>query len=386
MYHDETPWFNGLSEISPEKPSARLPARAGSVSRRSFLGYALSLPAAAGMAYGSGSRAQSGATGAPQANDSRVTSGDIPYRTMGRTGEKVSCIGLGGFHIGMQNDEQESIRIIRKAIDAGINFMDNSWDYNHGASEKRMGMALRDGYREKAFLMTKIDGRDKKTATEQLEESLQRLQTGHIDLLQFHEVIRMNDSDRIFAAGGALEAVVEAKKAGKVRYIGFTGHKAPEIHLKMFETAAQHSFHFDTVQMPLNLMDAHYHSFQAQVVPVAQKNGTAILGMKPMGDHFLLTSNTATPMDFLHYALNLPVSVVITGCDSLKVLEQAIEAAKSFHSLSQSEVQALLAKTAQAAKGGQFELYKTTHHFDSTHENPEWLGPAGEQITIAGQA
>jgi aryl-alcohol dehydrogenase-like predicted oxidoreductase len=315
-----------------------------------------------------------------------VAGGDIPYRTLGSTGEKVSCIGLGGFHIGKQSHERESIAIIRKAVDSGINFLDNCWDYNGGASEKRMGMALRDGYREKAFLMTKIDGRDKQTAAEQIDESLRRLQTDHIDLLQFHEVIRVNDPERIFAAGGALEAVTEAKRAGKIRYIGFTGHKAPEIHLKMFETADQHSFHFDAVQMPLNLMDAHYESFQAKVVPVALKNGTAVLGMKPMGDPFLLSSNTATPMEFLHYALNLPTSVVITGCDSLKVLDQAIAAATSFHPLNESEVQALLAKTAEAAKTGKFELYKTTHHFDSTHQNQEWLGPEGEQVAAAGAA
>ena len=298
----------------------------------------------------------------------------IPYRTLGRTGEKVSLIGLGGYHLGKQADPQESIRIIRTGLDEGVNFLDNCWDYNGGESEVRMGKALRDGYRQRAFLMSKIDGRTKAAATSQLNESLKRLQTDHIDLLQFHEIIRETDPDHVFAAGAALEVALEAKKAGKIRYIGFTGHKSPDIHLKMLATATQHKFTFDTVQMPLNVMDAHFESFEKKVLPVLLQSNIGVLGMKPMGDHVILESKTATAVECLHYAMNLPTSVVITGCDSVPILQQALQAARSFQPMSTSEVSALLAKTAKAAEAGQFELYKTSHHFDGTFANPQWLG------------
>lgn len=298
----------------------------------------------------------------------------VPTRVLGHTGERISMVGLGGYHIGMQSDEQESIRIIRTALDSGITFLDNCWDYNNGQSEIRMGKALRDGYRQKAFLMTKIDGRTRQAATQQLEESLRRLQTDHIDLLQFHEVIRDTDPDRIFAKGGGMEAVLEAKKHGKVRYIGFTGHKSPDIHLKMLNTAFAHDFTFDAVQMPLNVMDAHYDSFEKKVLPVLVKHNIGVLGMKPMGDKIILKSKTASPVECLHYAMNLPTSVVITGCDSLEILQQAIGAAKGFKPMSSGEVSSLLAKTAPAAAKGEFEEYKTTHNFDGTYQNPQWLG------------
>ena len=299
----------------------------------------------------------------------------IPYRILGRTGEKVSAIGIGGYHLGRPGLEaDESIRIVRSALDEGINFLDNCWDYNGGESEIRMGKALRDGYRQKAFLMTKIDGRDKATATSQINDSLKRLQTDRIDLLQFHEIIRESDPDRIFAAGGALEAVQQARKAGKVRYIGFTGHKSPEVHLKMFATASSHQFRFDAVQMPLNVMDHHFSSFETEVLPVLLKENIGVLGMKPMGDHFILQSKTVTAVECLHYPMNLPTSVVITGCDSLPILEQALNAARSFQPMSKEQVATLLAKTAQAARSGEYELYKTSHHFDGTFQNPQWLG------------
>jgi predicted aldo/keto reductase-like oxidoreductase len=297
----------------------------------------------------------------------------IPYRALGRTGEKVSLIGLGGYHLGKQTDPEESIRIIRRGIDEGINFLDNCWDYNGGESEIRMGKALRDGYRNKAFLMTKIDGRNRKAAATQLNESLRRLQTDRIDLLQFHEVIRDSDPDRIFAEG-AMEVVREAQKAGKIRFIGFTGHKSPDIHLKMLATASKHGFAFDAVQMPLNVMDAHFNSFEKRVLPMLTKDGMGVLGMKSMGDHFILGSKTVTAVECLHYAMNLPTSVVITGCDSLPILQQALDAARSFQPIDSAQVAALLAKTAKAAEAGQFELYKTTHQFDGTVANPQWLG------------
>ncbi len=298
----------------------------------------------------------------------------IPYRTLGRTKEKVSLIGLGGYHLGKQADPQESIRIIRTGLDEGISFLDNCWDYNDGESEIRMGNALRDGYRQKAFLMSKIDGRNKAAAASQINESLRRLQTDRIDLLQFHEVIRDTDPDRIFAEGGGMEAVLEAQTAGKIRFIGFTGHKSPGIHLKMLATASKHGFAFDAVQMPLNVMDAHFNSFEEKVLPVLLKNGIGVLGMKPMGDHIILKSKTATPVECLHYAMNLPTSVVITGCDSLPILQQALQAARSFQPMNSSQVAALLTRTAKAAEAGQFELYKTTHQFDGTVANPQWLG------------
>lgn len=299
----------------------------------------------------------------------------IPYRTLGRTGERVSCIGLGGYHLGQPGlPEAEAIRIIRAAVDRGINFLDNSWDYNDGASEVRMGKALRDGYRERAFLMTKIDGQTRKAAAEQIEESMRRLQTDVLDLLQFHEIIRMEDPARIFGSGGALEAAVEAREDGRVRYLGFTGHKGPTVHLRMLETAASAGFRFDAVQMPLNVMDAHFDSFEKRVLPVLTRERIGVLGMKPLGDRQVLESKTVTPTEGLHYALNLPTSVVITGCDSMEILDQAVRAATTFRPMAREQVDALLARTADAARHGRFERYKTTHDFDSTIAYPQWLG------------
>ena len=307
--------------------------------------------------------------------DTSDRSSGMIYRTLGQTGEKVSALGLGGYHIGKsQLTEEESIQLIRTAVDRGMNFLDNCWDYNNGVSEIRMGKALRDGYRQKAFLMTKIDGRTKQAAALQIDESLSRLQTDHVDLMQFHEVIRMEDPDRIFASGGAMESMLAAKRAGKVRYIGFTGHKDPFVHLRMLELAKAHDFHFDAVQMPLNVMDTHFRSFQQQVVPVLVQEKIGILGMKAFGDHFILNSNTVKPIECLHYSLNLPVSVQITGIDSMQILDQAFEAAKTFRPLSQQEVAALRERTRLAAASGQFELYKTTSHFDGTAHNPSYLG------------
>jgi predicted aldo/keto reductase-like oxidoreductase len=334
------------------------------------------LPATAAALLQSGDSALAAADASPADGDRprETTRGDMRYRQLGSTGEEVSLIGLGGHHIGRQKDETESVKIIRTAIDRGITFLDNSWDYHDGGSEIRMGKALRGGYREKAFVMTKIDGRTRKAAAEQIDESLKRLQTDRIDLLQHHEVIRLEDPDRIFAPDGAMEAVVAAKKAGKIRYIGFTGHKDPVVHLRMLEVARKHRFHFDTAQMPLNLMDAHFRSFGRQVVPELVKEKIGVLGMKSMGDGLLLKSKTVTPIECLHYAMNLPTSVVITGIDSLKILDQALEAVRTFQPLSVEETTALLARTAKAASSGEFELFKTSPQFDSTAKHPEWLG------------
>jgi aryl-alcohol dehydrogenase-like predicted oxidoreductase len=300
--------------------------------------------------------------------------GEMLYRQLGRTNEKVSLIGLGGHHIGRPPSEQDGIKLIHAAIDRGINFMDNSWDYHDGGSEIRMGKALQNGYRDKVFLMTKIDGRTKKEAMRQIDQSLMRLKTDRIDLLQHHEVIRLEDPDRIFADGGAQEAFLEARQAGKIRYIGFTGHKDPMVHLRMLEMAAQHNFRFDTVQMPLNVMDAHFRSFEKQVLPVLLKDGIGVLGMKSMGDQIILKSKTVKPIECLHYSMNLPVSTVITGIESMPILEQALEAVRTFQPMEQAAVAALLQRTAQAAAKGEYEKFKTTSQFDSTAKKPQYLG------------
>ncbi len=300
--------------------------------------------------------------------------GDMLYRALGRTGEQVSILGVGGFHIGKQKEEKESIQIIRSAIDRGINFMDNSWDYNEGVSEIRMGKALRDGYRAKVFLMTKFDGRTRESAAKQLDESLARLQTDHVDLWQFHENIRLEDPDRFFDKGGAMEAMLSAKQAGKIRYIGFTGHKDPLVHLRMLDLAQKHKFQFDTAQMPINVMDAHFRSFAHRVVPQLMEQGIGLLGMKSMGDGVILKSGVVKPIECLHYSMSLPTSVVITGIDSMRILDQALEAVRTFVPLTHDQLTALLDRTKTAAADGRFELFKTTNRFDSTAKHPEWLG------------
>jgi len=301
--------------------------------------------------------------------------GEMPTRILGRTGERVSALGLGGSHIGSkERARREAVRIIRTALDRGLTFMDNSWDYNEGESEVRLGKALKDGYRKKAFVMTKVDGRTKKEASRQINQSLKRLGVDHVDLMQHHEIIRFDDADKIFSEGGAMEAFAEAKKAGKIRYIGFTGHKDPHVHLYMLEKAKASGFRFDTVQMPLNVLDAHFRSFQAHVLPVLVKEKIGVLGMKSMGSGVLLKSRVVTPIQCLHYALSLPTSVVITGIDSMDILEQAFRAVRTFEPFTQKQIKDLLAKTSKAASTGKYELFKTSSHFDSTAQNPKWLG------------
>jgi aryl-alcohol dehydrogenase-like predicted oxidoreductase len=305
---------------------------------------------------------------------STIKRGDMVYRTLGRTGEEVSIVGLGGHHIGRPADEAEGIRIIRQAIDHGITFMDNCWDYHDGGSELRMGKALRDGYRAKVFLMTKIDGRTREAAARQIDESLRRLETDRIDLLQHHEVIRLEDPDRIFAQGGAQEAVLEARAAGKIRYIGFTGHKDPLVHLRMLETARRHGFRFDAVQMPLNVMDGHFRSFERQVLPVLIRDQIGVLGMKSMGDGVILESGVVSPIECLHYAMSLPTSVVITGMERMDRVDQAVQAVRTFQPLTREQLAALRQRTVQAAADGRYELFKTSARFDGTAHHPEWLG------------
>jgi aryl-alcohol dehydrogenase-like predicted oxidoreductase len=303
--------------------------------------------------------------------------GDMRYRKFGRADVEVSVIGLGGHHIGRPKSESESIQLIRTAIDAGLNFMDNSWDYHEGGSELRMGKALKDGYRDKVFLMTKINGRTRAEAAKQIDQSLKRLQTDRLDLLQHHEVIRLEDPDRIFAEDGAQQAVLAAQKAGKVRYVGFTGHKDPLVHLRMLEVSAEHGFRFDAAQMPLNVLDAHFRSFARKVVPLLVKEGIAVLGMKSMADGYALRSKTVSPIECLQYALSLPTATVITGIESMAILKQALEAVKTFKPLTADQVAALLARTAPAAAHGQFEPFKISNGFDGTAQHPEWLGAPG---------
>jgi aryl-alcohol dehydrogenase-like predicted oxidoreductase len=302
-----------------------------------------------------------------------ASSDGMIYRHLGTTGEQVSAIGLGGYHVGVPQDENEGIRIIRSAVDRGITFLDNSCDYHDGKSEILMGKALRDGYRKRVFLMTKFNGRTREAAARNIDESLRRLQVDVIDLIQFHENIRLEDPDRYFAPVGAHEAVMAAKQAGKVRYIGFTGHKDPLVHIRMLDLAAQHKFHFDSCQMPLNVLDYHFRSFAHNVVPRLVKEGTAVLGMKPMASGNVFKAGVATAIECLHYALNLPTSVVITGCDSMERLDQAFQAARTFKPFSPSELAALVAKTKEAALSGVYEPFKTTAEFDGTAQHPEWL-------------
>jgi predicted aldo/keto reductase-like oxidoreductase len=361
------------------QPLARY-ARDMDISRRQFLkqtsgSLALGVAASQALIRPISAAAQAAAESSDRTQQSEKREGDMIYRQLGQTGERVSLIGLGGYHLGKpQLSDEESIKIVRAAIGHGITYLDNCWDYNGGNSELRMGKALRDGYRAKVFLMTKIDGRTRQEARRQIDESLKRLQTDHVDLMQHHEVIRMEDPDRIFAEGGSQEAMLEARKAGKIRYIGFTGHKDPLIHLRMLGIASEHGFHFDAVQMPLNVMDAHFRSFEDQVLPALIKNGIGVEAMKPFGDHFILQSGTVQPIECLHYSMTLSASVVITGVDSMQMLNQALEAARTYQPMTKEEIAELLARTRSAALHGQFELYKTSSHFDGTAHNPQWLG------------
>ncbi len=307
----------------------------------------------------------------------RKATGTLGKRMLGKTGVEVSMLGLGGYHIGQSKlSDDEAVRLIRRAIDNGISFLDNCWDYNEGKSEERVGKALRDGYRQRAFVMTKLDGRTKKVARAQLEQSLARLKTDTIDLVQIHEVIRDSDPERCFAPDGAIHALVEAKEAGKIRFIGFTGHKSPAIHLAMLEMAKQHGFEFDTVQLPLNVMDAQYQSFAAHVLPVLAERKIGVLGMKSMGSGDILKSGLVSPEECLRYSLSLPTSVVISGMDSEEVLDKNLSVARSFRPLGDDEKKTLLARVGSVAREGKYELFKTSDKYDGTNRNPKWLEKA----------
>jgi aryl-alcohol dehydrogenase-like predicted oxidoreductase len=325
---------------------------------------------------------KSAAARIPRVTHPGTLRGEMLYRELGSTGEQVSVIGMGGSHLGQATlPEDNAIRLIHEGLDRGINFLDNSWDYNEGRSEERVGKALaQGGYRQKAFVMTKIDGRTKEAASDQINDSLKRLKVDHIDLLQHHEVIRFDDPDRIFNEGGAAEAVQAAKQAGKIRFVGFTGHKDPHVHLYMLSVAQQHGFHFDTVQMPINIMDAHFRSFSQLVAPEAMRQNIGVLGIKCFGSGIILKSGAVEPMDCLRYSLNLPISVVITGITSKMLLDQAFTAAKSFQPMDEAAVASLIAKTESVAMNGKYELFKTTAHFDTTARHADWLGSDTEAV------
>jgi len=288
--------------------------------------------------------------------------GLVPHRPLGSTGIRVSAMALGGYHLGSAKDQQEVNDIVACAMDAGVNFLDNAWEYHNGHSEEAVGIALK-GKRQQAIVMSKVctHGRGKDIAIQQLEQSLRRLQTDYLDLWQIHEVIYENDPDLIFRPGGAAEALLEAKQQGKVRAIGFTGHKDPSIHLKMLA----HDFPFDTVQMPLNCLDATFRSFETSVLPVAKQRGMGVLGMKSMGGSGeIVIHGAATPEQALRYAMSMPVSSTISGVDSMEVLEQNLAIARGFQPMPQQEMQALREQCRSFASDGRYELYKVTKKYD----------------------
>jgi len=349
------------------------------VKRRSFLKHAVAAAALAGIKRAAGQEVSSSSAlqGAAAHTPGPIVNSvnGIGRRKLGKADVEVSIIGVGGYHLGLSNvNEQDAIAIVRKALDEGINFLDNCWDYNAGVSEERMGKALQDGYRQKAFLMTKIDGRTGAEARKQIEQSLLRLKTDHIDLLQIHEVIRIKDPEQAFQPGNVIDVLQKARKEGKIRFIGFTGHKSPEIHMHMIETAVQHGFQFDTVQMPVNALDHHFDSFGQKVIPMAQKHGIAVLGMKPLSNGAILKTNTISAVEALRYAMSVPVTVTITGCESLANLEQALSVARNFKPMSDQEKITVLQKTAPVSTSGKFEDYKSSHIYDGTYNNPQWLG------------
>ncbi len=347
--------------------------------RRRFLKQAAATAAFAGLksnsseAFGADLTLQGAAAHIPLPVVTTVNG--IGRRKLGRADAEVSIIGVGGYHLGLKDvTEQDAISIVRAALDEGINFLDNCWDYNDGVSEERMGKALQGGYRDKAFLMTKIDGRTGPAARQQLEQSLTRLKTDHLDLIQIHEVIRLTDPEQAFQPGNVVDVLQQMRKEGKVRFLGFTGHKSPAMHLHMIETADQHGFTFDTVQMPVNALDEHYNSFSQKVIPVAQKHGMAVLGMKPLSNAAILKTNTITAVEALHYAMSVPVTLTITGCQSMANLQQALGVARNFKPLDVEQKMAILQKTAAVAVAGKFEDYKSSHIYDGTYNNPQWLG------------
>ena len=305
--------------------------------------------------------------------------GEVPRRKFGRTDVVISAIGLGGHTFALARNEGEAIRIVQEAVDGGMTFLDNAWEYHDGRSEELMGKALEGGRRDKAFLMTKVctHGRDKKVAMQQLEDSLRRLRTDHLDLWQIHECVYYNDPERHFASGGAVEALAEAKQQGKVRFIGFTGHKDPAIHLEMLS----HDFPFDACQLPLSGFDAHFRSFQSQVLPELNKQGIAAIGMKSLnGSADAVKKGIIRAADAIRYAMSLPVTVTVSGIDSLELLRENLRIAREFTPMNRAERAAYEKQCAAYAMDGRFELYKTTAKFEGPPGREQHGFPSREQV------
>ncbi len=304
----------------------------------------------------------------------------IPRRPLGKTGAQVSILGVGGSHLAETKDEDEALRIVAEAIDAGVNFFDNAWEYHGGVSEQRLGKALR-GKRDQVFLMTKVctHGRGVDVAMKQLEESLKRLRTDHLDLWQVHECVYFDDPERHFAPGGVIEALDRAKKQGKVRFVGFTGHKHPAIHLAMLA----HTYPFDTCQMPLNCFDAGYRSFEKQVLPEVNGRGMGALGMKSLcGSGLPAQKGAVTPVEAIRYAMSLPVATTITGIDSREVLHQNLAIARGFRPMSEAQMTALRNRVAGYAEDGAFELYKTSTKFDASEGRMQHGFPTKQELPL----
>ncbi|MGA2373770.1 MAG: aldo/keto reductase [Candidatus Korobacteraceae bacterium] len=313
-----------------------------------------------------------------KSNQRGNTVGLVPRRALGRTGMQVSALALGGYHLGSAKNQQEVSDIVARAMDAGVNFFDNAWDYHRGHSESVLGTALK-GKRQQVIVMSKVctHGRGNDLALQQLEESLRRLQTDYLDLWQIHEVIYENDPDLIFRSDGVAEALVKAKQQGKVRAVGFTGHKDPKIHLRMLNF----DFPFDTVQMPLNCLDATFRSFEVNVLPVAEKRGLGVLGMKSMGGSGeIVTHGAATPEQALRYAMSLPVSSTISGVDSIQVLDQNLEVAREFRAMPPGEMEALRKRCSRFASDGRYELFKVTKKYDGDVGREQHGFPLAEEL------
>jgi len=310
----------------------------------------------------------------------QIPAGEVPKRPLGKTGAQVSAMGLGGYHLGSAETDQAAIEIVAKALDHGVTFFDNCWEYHDGVSEERLGKALR-GKRDRAFVMTKVctHGRDKNVGMRMLEESLRRLQTDHLDLWQIHEVIYENDPDLIFAPEGAIEALTAARQQGKVRFVGFTGHKSPRIHLKMLS----HDYPFDTVQMPLNCFDPGFRSFETQVLPELQRRNIAALGMKSLGGSGeMVRHGIITAQEGLRYAMSLPVATTISGVDSMEVLDQNLAVAVNFQPLTTAEMLELRQRHLQFAEDGRFELFKTSTKYDGKIGREQHHYPAVDKLPL----
>jgi len=306
--------------------------------------------------------------------------GTIPRRPFGPHADMVSVLGLGGYHLGRVKTTTEAVRIVHEGIDAGVNFLDNAWEYHDGESERRMGRAIKDR-RDSVFLMTKVctHGRNANIAMRQLEQSLRRLQTDHLDLWQIHECVYYNDPDRHFLRGGVVEALATAKRQGKVRYVGFTGHKDPDIHLRMLSFA----FPFDACQLPLNGFDASFRSFQTRVLPELQRRKIAAIGMKSLGGNAkVITKKIARVTDALRYAMSLPVCTTVSGIDSLRVLHQNLRIARGFTPMTTRELQSYEQRLAESALDGRFELYKTTAEHEGEVGRKQHGFPSQDEVAI----